>query len=421
MKPQILSTWPGYTAAAATRDVFAGVTVAMVAIPLCLAIAIASGAEPIHGLITAIVGGFLISALGGSHVQIGGPTGAFIVVVYDVISQHGMDGLVLATLIAGVILSLAALFRAGSLIAHVPEPVINGFTVGIAVIIATSQLPDFLGIPLNDAPAHFLGKLAAIWQARDQIALPSFAIGLATMAAIVLLRRFFPRFPGLILAVAGASGLAFMSLPDVATIGSRFGALPTEFPWPTLPQITYERIVELLPSALIIAFLAGIESLLSAMVADRMTKNVHRPNAELMSQGVANLACAAFGSLPATGAIARTATNIRAGGTTPVAGMVHTGVILLVFLFAAPLANYLALPALGGLLLLTAWNMSEPHHWSSYVTAGPVSDRGLFVLTLVLTVFTDLTVAIATGVAIGLALRLKRRKVPPQDWTPPDR
>lgn len=421
MKPQILSTWPVYTVAAASRDIFAGITVAMVAIPLCLAIAIASGAEPIHGLITAIVGGFLISALGGSHVQIGGPTGAFIVVVYDVISQFGMDGLVLATLMAGVILSIAALFRAGSLIAHVPEPVINGFTVGIAVIIAASQLPDFLGLALIDTPAHFIGKLNAIWANRSDIAWSSLAIGLGTMVTIIALRRLFPRFPGLILAVALASLASFFLMPDVATIGSRFGALPSEFPWPSLPQITYERVLELLPSALIIAFLAGVESLLSAMVADRMTHQVHRPNAELMSQGVANLACALFASLPATGAIARTATNIRAGGTTPVAGMVHAVVILGVFLFASPLASYLALPALGGLLLLTAWNMSEPHHWRGYVTAGRVSDRVLFLLTLGLTVFTDLTVAIASGVAVGLALRLKRRNIPPQDWTPPDR
>lgn len=421
MKPQILSTWPSYTAAAAFRDIFAGITVAMVAIPLCLAIAIASGAEPIHGLITAIVGGFLISALGGSHVQIGGPTGAFIVVVYDVISQFGMDGLVLATMMAGVILSIAALFRAGSLIAHVPEPVINGFTVGIAVIIAASQLPDFLGLALIDAPAHFTGKLRAIWENRNDIAFGSLAIGLGTMVTIIALRRLFPKFPGLIVAVGCASLASFFLLPDVATIGSRFGALPSEFPWPSLPHITYERVLELLPSALIIAFLAGVESLLSAMVADRMTRQVHRPNAELMSQGVANLACALFASLPATGAIARTATNIRAGATTPVAGMVHAVVILGVFLFASPLASYLALPALGGLLLLTAWNMSEPHHWRGYVTAGRVSDRVLFLLTLGLTVFTDLTVAIASGVAIGLALRLKRRNIPPQDWTPPDR
>ena len=420
MKPQILSTLPGYGLRGFAADAVAGTTVAMVAIPLSLAIAIASGAEPIHGLITAIVGGFLISALGGSRVQIGGPTGAFIVVVYDVIARFGMDGLILATLMAGVILVLAAILRAGSLISHVPEPVINGFTIGIAIIIATSQLPDFLGVTLAEMPAEFLPKLAAIWGARAEISPISLALGLGTMVVIIGLRRAFPRFPGLIVAVALASVIAALLPQGVATIDSRFGALPNHLPLPQWPEVTYARLIELLPSAVIIAFLAGVESLLSALVADRMIKDRHRPNAELLSQGVANLACAFMASIPATGAIARTATNVRAGGRTPVAGMVHAGVILVLFLFAGNLAGYLALPALAGLLLVTAWNMSEPHKWREFAS-GRRSDVFLFALTLLLTVFADLTIAIGTGVGLGLAIRLRRRNVPPQDWTPPDR
>jgi SulP family sulfate permease len=419
MKPKILSTLPGYSARAFGADAVAGVTVAMVALPLSLAIAIASGAAPATGLVTAIVAGVLISALGGSRVQIGGPTGALIVVVASVIAEHGYEGLVLATLMAGGILLIAAALRAGRLIAHVPEPVINGFTIGIGIIIAASQLPDLLGLRLSEAPAEFLGKLAAIWQARGAVSPAALAIGAVTMVLITALRRAFPRFPGLIFAVAASSGaVALFDLP-VDTLGGRFGALPSSLPMPHLPQIDAARLGELLPSAFVIAFLAGVESLLSAMVADRMIGGAHRPNAELLAQGAANVGSALFGGLPATGAIARTATNVRAGGRTPVAGLVHALTILLAMWLAAPLAGYLAMPALSGLLILTAWNMSEPHKWRGYL-AGRRSDVVLLGLTLVLTVLADLTVAIGVGVAVGLALRLARRDVPPADWHPPE-
>ena len=339
MKPKILSTLPGYTGPAFLADAMAGVTVALVALPLSLAIAIASGADPGTGFTTAIVAGFLISALGGSRVQIGGPTGAFIVVVYGVIARYGMDGLVLATLMAGVILTVAGYLRAGRLIALVPEPVINGFTIGIGVVIAASQLKDILGLSLAEVPAEFIAKLGALWAARASLSPASLGIGLLTMVLIVALRRAFPRFPGLIVAVAVASGLvAALNLP-VETIQSRFGDLPRHLPVPALPALSYERMIELLPSALVIAFLAGVESLLSAIVADRMIGGAHRPNAELRAQGVANIASAFFGGLPATGAIARTATNVRAGGRTPVAGMVHALVLLLIMWLAAPLAG----------------------------------------------------------------------------------
>ena len=420
MKPKILTTLADYNAALLRADLIAGVTVAMVALPLSLAIAIASGAPPETGIITAVIGGFLISALGGSRVQIGGPTGAFIVVVYGVIAAHGLSGLILATLMAGAILIAAALLRAGNLIRLVPEPVINGFTIGIAIIIATSQLKDFFGLNIPHLPAEFFPKIEALWSARASLSLSALAVGLLTVALIVILRRLAPRFPGLILAVGATSAMAVLAGLPVETITSRFGELPRGLPMPALPPVSLTLVSELLPSALIIAFLAGIESLLSAMVADRMIGGHHRPNAEIMAQGWANIGAALFGGLPATGAIARTATNVRAGGRTPVAGIVHALTILLVMLVAAPLAGQLALPALAGLLILTAWNMAEPHRWRAYLAERRV-DQFLMVLTMVLTVVADLTIAIGTGVALGLALRLQRRKVPPADWTPPDR
>ena len=420
MTPKIVTTMRSYSAAAFTADLWAGITVGMVALPLSLAIAIASGADPAAGLVTAIVAGFLISLLGGSRVQIGGPTGAFIVVVFGVIADHGYDGLVLATLMAGLILLVAGYLRAGRLVGYVPEPVINGFTIGIAVIIATSQLKDLFGLQTGALPADFIDKLPALWAARGTVSLPSLAIGLATMAAIVILRRLFPRFPGLIVAIGATSVLVAVAALPVDTILSRFGPLPAQLPMPQLPDITLSRMAELLPSAFVIAFLAGVESLLSAMVADRMIGGAHRSNAELIAQGAANIGSALFGGLPATGAIARTATNVRAGGRTPVAGLIHALTILLVMMVAATAAGYLAMPALAGLLVLTAWNMSEPQMWRSYLS-GRRSDTLLLLMTLVLTVVADLTVAIGVGVAAGLALRLHRRDIPTEDWTPPDR
>ena len=420
MRPKILTTMQSYSRTAFTADLMAGMSVALVALPLSLAIAIASGAPPEKGLVTAIVAGFLISLLGGSRVQIGGPTGAFIVIVYGVIAEHGYDGLVLATLMAGGILIVGGLLRAGSLIRHVPEPVINGFTIGIAIIIATSQVPGFAGLELEEVPADFIEKVPALWAARDSLNPAALAVGVATLGMIVILRRAAPRFPGLVVAVGlGSMAVAVLSLP-VETIHSRFGALPRGLPMPQLPQISAARVIELLPSACIIAFLAAVESLLSAMVADRMVGGRTRANAEVIAQGTANIGSALVGGLPATGAIARTATNVQAGGRTPVAGIVHALAILAIMLVAAPLAGYLAMPALSGLLLLTAWNMSEPHNWRK-LAGGHLSDRVLLVLTLVLTVVADLTVAISVGVALGFALRLRRRQIPPARWSDPDR
>ena len=420
MKPKLLTTLRDYSWRMLLGDSLAGVTVALVALPLCIAIAIASGADPKAGLVTAIVAGFLISLLGGSRVQIGGPTGAFIVVVYSVIEQHGFDGLLLATLMAGLILVAGALLRIGRFISLVPEPVIEGFTVGIALIIAVSQLKDLLGLSAMTVPADLAEALPALWTARDTINSVPLAIGLCAIVGIALLRRLAPWFPGSLLVVAVASAaVALLALP-VDTIQSRFGELPAGLPVPSLPHVSAALVIALLPSAFVIAFLVGVESLLSAIVADRMIDGRHRSNAELLAQGAANIASPLFGGLPATGAIARTAVNVRAGGRTPVAGMVHALAILFVTLVAGRLVGYLAMPTLAGLLIVTAWIMSEPDRWGERMRLR-AGDRALLFLTMILTVVTDLTVAIAVGTVAGLALRLVRKEVEPEQWTPSDR
>jgi len=419
-QPKILTTLKTYSWSLFLADLVAGITVSMVALPLALAIAIASGADPAKGLVTAVVAGIIISALGGSRVQIGGPTGAFIVVVFRVIQEHGYDGLVIATFLAGLLLLIAGYFRAGKLIAFIPEAVVNGFTIGIGIIIATSQLKDFFGLDLEQVPADFWEKVPALWEGRESFRLPSLAIATTTLVLIVVLRRLAPRFPGLIFAISLGSALVALLSLQVDTLGSQFGALPSHLPWPQVPDFSLSRITELLPSAFVIAFLAGVESLLSAMVADKMIRGQHRPNAELTAQGFANIASALFSGLPATGAIARTATNIKAGGKTPIAGIIHAIVILLVMLLAAPLASYLAMPTLAALLLVTAWSMCEPHKWRGYAQ-GRKSDLALLFLTLILTVVVDLTVAIGVGVSVGLAIRLSRHQSIRSDWTPPER
>ena len=418
--PKFLTTISTYSWPLLRADLVAGVTVAVVAIPLSVAIAIASGARPEDGLTTAIVAGFLVSLLGGSRVQIGGPTGAFIVVVFGVIAEHGYDGLVLATAMAGILLLVAGFLRAGRFVSFIPEAVINGFTIGIAVIIATSQINDFFGLGVREMPADFLDKVPVLVANAGAINLHAGALAAFTVIAIVVLRRMWPRFPGLIVAIGAGSLLVALTHWPVDTIASRYGPLPVGLPLPSLPEVTLFRLIELFPSAVVIAFLAAVESLLSAMVADRMIDGKYRPNAEVIAQGAANIGSSLFGGLPATGAIARTATNVRAGARTPVAGMVHALTILVVVMLLAGPVSQLAMPCLAALLMLTAWNMSEPHRWRGYLSA-PRSDLVLLLLTMVLTVLIDLTVAIAIGVALGLVIRLQRRKVPASDWTPPRR
>jgi SulP family sulfate permease len=409
MKPKLLTTLKTYDRGQFLSDAIAGATVALVALPLSIAIAIASGAPPAAGLATAVIGGFLISALGGSRVQIGGPTGAFIVVVYGVIAEYGFDGLLLATLMAGVLLVLGGRLRAGRLIRLIPEAVVEGFTIGIAVVIAASQLKDLAGLQTGDLPAEFLPKIDALWAARGGIDWPSLLLGLGTIAGIVLVRRLAPKFRARAAVVIVTSLIAFLAIPSAETVAHRFGELPHGLPWPHLPPVSIERMIELLPAAATIALLAGIESLLSALVADRMIGGSHRTEAELIAQGAANIASPLFGGIPATGAIARTATNVDAGGRTPVAGMIHALAILLAMLVLAPLAGELALPALAGLLVITAWNMSEPQRWGERL-ALPRTELALLVTTAMLTVLVDLTAAIVAGTAIGLALQWQRKR-----------
>lgn len=414
MKPKILTTIVGYGYPQFQADAIAGATVALVALPLSIAIAIASGAPPVAGLITAVVGGFLISALGGSRVQIGGPTGAFIVVVYGVIQNHGYDGLLMATMLAGAILLVGGLLRAGRLIRLIPEAVVEGFTIGIAIVIAASQLKDLAGLKTGPLPADFLPKVEHLWAARASLDLPSLALGLATIAGIALVRRFAPQFRGRAVVVLAASLVAWLAMPSVHSVAAEFGALPNGLPWPSLPPFTAAKIVELLPSAITIAVLAGIESLLSALVADRLIAGAHRTSAELLAQGAANVASPLFGGLPATGAIARTATNVDAGGRTPVAGMVHAVILFAAMVLLAPLAGELALPALAGLLMITAWSMSEPERWGERL-AMPRGEVGLLFLTAILTVLVDLMAAIGIGTVLGMAMRWAGGRTRPID------
>lgn len=397
----------GYRFADFRADALAGLTVAIVALPLAMAIAIASGTTPDKGLITAVIAGFLISALGGSRFQIGGPTGAFIVVVYGIIHTHGFDGLVLATIMAGGILIVAGLLRFGDWIKYIPEPVVTGFTAGIAVIIFTSQLRDVFGLDIAAAPAEFIAKLQSFWAARHTFSLPTLALSLGAIAVIFGLRKWAPRWPGFLIVVVAGAGLAALLQLDVETIGSRFGGVPSSLPSPHLPTVTWERVRELFQPALTIAFLAGVESLLSAMVADGMTGRRHRSNCELVAQGIANIGAGLFGGISATGAIARTATNIRAGAKTPIAGMMHALFVLASMLMLGPLMAFVPLAALAAVLVVVAWNMSEQERFR-HILSGPVGDRVVLLATFGLTVLVDLTVAIEVGIVLAAIIFMHR-------------
>ncbi len=400
-EPKLLTVLrEGYGLQAFKADAIAGLTVAIVALPLAMALAIASGTTPEKGLHTAIVAGFLISALGGSRVQIGGPTAAFIPVVFVVIQQFGYGGLILCTLLAGLMLIAAGLLRLGALMKYMPQPVITGFTAGIAVSIFSSQVKDALGLRMGEVPAEFLARWTAYGQHLASTQPATLALTSLGLALIVGLRRWKPKWPGFLIALMLCTlATTLLALP-AETIGTRFGDLPSALPTFDFPRIPFERTFELLPSAFTIAFLAGVESLLSAVVADGMTGGRHRSNGELVAQGVANVGSALFGGLPATGAIARTATNIRAGGRTPVAGMLHAGYLLLFMLVLAPLMRYVPLAALSAVLLVVAWNMSEAENFRNTLSA-PWGDRLVLLLTFFLTVLLDLTVAIQAGVVLA--------------------
>jgi len=397
----------GYSLGDFRRDLVAGLTVSIVALPLSMALAIASGTTPDKGLHTAIVAGFLISLLGGSRVQIGGPTAAFVPVVFNVIDKFGYGGLILCTLLAGLMLIAAGVLRVGTLMKYIPKPVITGFTAGIAVSIFSSQIKDLLGLDMDKVPAEFFPRWSAYADHLSTYSASAAGLALACLVIIVALRRFFPNLPGFLIAVvAGALAVALVGLP-VETIGTRFGGIPATLPTFDFPHIPIERTLELFPSSFTIAFLAGVESLLSAVVADGMIGGRHRSNCELVAQGAANVGSALFGGLPATGALARTATNVRAGARTPVAGMAHAGFLLLFMLVLAPLMSYVPLAALAAVLVIVAWNMAEIESFR-HLMSGPIGDRVVLLLTFVLTVVFDLTVAIEVGIVLASFLFMHR-------------
>jgi sulfate permease, SulP family len=398
----------GYGLADFKADAFAGLTVAIVALPLSMAIAIASGAAPVQGLYTAIVAGFLISGLGGSRFQIGGPAGAFIVLVAATVQRHGMDGLFLATILSGFLMMAAGLLRLGTYIKFIPFPVTVGFTAGIAVIIAASQVRDLLGLVLpGREPGALVPKLQALAAAIDTINPTAVAVSIATIAIILLLRKFRPAWPGLLVAVVATSLMVWLFDLPVETIGSRFGELSRTLPWPSLPELSLAKIQAVLPDAVAFALLGSIESLLSAVVADGMTGRRHRSNCELVAQGVANIASGLFGGICATGTIARTATNVRAGARGPVSGMLHALFLLLMLLMAAPLASLIPLAALAGILLVVAWNMAEKHAVVTLLRSS-WGDAVVLLVTLLLTIFRDLTEGILVGFALGTVLFMHR-------------
>lgn len=407
LKPKLFTTLKSYNSSLFWGDLSAGVIVGIVAIPLAIAFAIASGVSPEKGLFTAIVAGFLISALGGSRVQIGGPTGAFVVIVYGIVAQYGLDGLTIATVMAGVILIIMGIARFGSMIKFIPYPVIAGFTSGIAVIIFSSQVKDFLGLRMGAVPTEFIPKWAAHFANMSSINYYALGISLISLAIIVLWRKVFQKIPGSLVALVVATVLTMVFKLPVETIGSRFGQIPSMLPAPHLPQVDWAMLQSLLPPAFTIAVLAGIEALLSAVVADGMIGGKHRSNMELVANGVANVVAPFFGGIPATGAIARTATNIKNGGRTPVAGIVHALTLLLTMLFFGRWVAYIPLSCLAAVLVVVSYNMSE---WRSFLALmkSPRSDVAVLLLTFGLTVIFDLTIAIELGMLMAVFLFMGR-------------
>jgi SulP family sulfate permease len=398
----------GYGLPQLRADALAGLTVAIVALPLSMAIAIASGASPAQGLYTAIVGGFLVSALGGSRFQVGGPAGAFIVLVAATIQAHGMDGLLLATLLSGLMLLAVGFLRLGTYIKFIPYPVTVGFTAGIAVIIFASQIKELFGLRLpGPEPGPLAQKLPALWDALPSADATTVGLAGASILVMIVLKRLRPHWPGMLIAVAGASVAAGVLGLPVATIGTAFGGIPSSLPSPALPEISMAKVEAVLPSAVAFALLGSIESLLSAVVADGMTGRRHRSNCELVAQGVANIASALFGGICVTGTLARTATNIRAGAHGPIAGMLHAMFLLLFVLVAAPLAAYVPLASLAGVLAIVAWNMVEKQAFLTLLRASR-GDAAVLLATFALTIFRDVTEAIVVGFGLGSVLFIHR-------------
>jgi len=398
----------GYGLADFRADVISGLTVAIVALPLSMAIAIASGVAPDRGLYTAVIGGFIVSLLGGSRFQIGGPAGAFIVLVSLTAQRHGVDGVILATSMAGMFLIAGGLLRLGTYIKFIPYPVTVGFTAGIAVIIFASQLKDLLGITLaTKEPGEFLPKLEALAGGLHTANVSAVAVAAVSIIVIVVLRKLRPAWPGILIAVVVAALATWaMSLP-VETIGTRFGGIPRQLPWPAWPLFSLEKARTVLPDAIAFALLGAIESLLSAVVADGMTGRRHRSNCELVAQGFANIGSALFGGICVTGTIARTATNVRAGARGPISGMLHSVFLLLFMLIAAPLASYIPLAALASVLVVVAWNMAEKQEFATLIRSSR-GDATVLLATFLLTIFRDLTEGILVGFALGAVLFINR-------------
>lgn len=397
----------GYSRETIVQDIVAGISVGIITLPLAMAFAIAAGVPPERGIFTAIVAGFLISLLGGSRVQIGGPTGAFVVIVYSVVQRHGYDGLALATLLAGGMMILFAIARAGVLLKFIPYPVTTGLTSGIALTLFSSQIKDFFGLDIASVPVSFAAKWQMYFQYFASINFWSFAIGGSTLALLLFLKTRFPRIPGPIVAVFFATLAVYIFDIPIETIRTKFGSIPRTLPTPSLAFFSLEKIQAVFPDAITIALLAAIESLLSAVIADGATGHRHRSNAELFAQGVGNIGSVLFGGIPATGAIARTAANIRLGAKTPLAGMIHAVTILLLMGLFATVAAEIPLACLAGMLIYIAWNMSEIAHVRD-ILKGPKSDVLVLAITFILTVFIDLTVGVQVGVLLAAVLFLKK-------------
>ncbi len=407
LTPKLFTELRQYSFAKGTADLLAGMTVGVVALPLAMAFAIASGVGPERGLFTAIVGGFIISLLGGSKVQIGGPTGAFVVLVYSIMEQFGYEALTVCILIAGIILVLFGIFRMGGMIKFIPFPVITGFTSGIAVVIFSTQIRDLFGLSMETVPADFISKWRAYVIAAGSVNYHAAGLGIGSILFIVILKRLSPKLPGMLIAMILAAVVCSAFNMPVETISSRFGQLPAMLPKPAAPHCSWSQLPQLFQPAFTIALLAAIESLLSATVADGMISGRHRSNAELMAQGVANIFCSVFGGIPATGAIARTATNVKSGAKTPVAGMVHAVTLALLLLFFGRYAGTIPLAALAGILVVVCYNMCEAHHFKT-ILKGPASDALVLLLTFALTILIDLTVAVEVGVVFSALIFVRR-------------
>ncbi|WP_276503959.1 SulP family inorganic anion transporter [Terrimonas pollutisoli] len=406
-RPKLLDTLKNYNRQQFTKDLMAGLIVGIVALPLAIAFAIASGVSPEKGLYTAVIAGFIISAIGGSRVQIGGPTGAFIVIVYGIVQQYGINGLIIATFIAGVMLIIMGIARLGSVIKFIPHPLIIGFTSGIALIIFSSQMKDFFGLQMGAVPADFINKWETYFANFQTVNVDAFLIAAVTVLIVFLWPKITHKIPGSLIAIILTTAAAQLLDLPVETIGSKFGSIPSSLPAPAIPDLDFNTIKNLVQPAFTIALLGGIESLLSAVVADGMTGGNHRSNMELVAQGTANIFSSIFGGIPATGAIARTATNIKNGGRTPIAGIIHAITLLLIMLFVGQWAALIPMATLAGILVVIAYNMSE---WESFVSVlkGPKSDVAVLITTFLLTVLIDLTVAIEIGMILAAFLFMRK-------------